>query len=152
MEAQEVRQQGQETGPSDSCFPFPKGEQNRKNPSFLWISNDLLHTLTSLLISSSIRPLRTAAWGPPTSHLSTISYLVFGTTSADEKDMARLRQEGGSLGKQRFQKNGSQAPYHQPPYSLPPTGCLLGTKAAEGGAVHVSQELGPPFPSHLLLP
>lgn len=53
------------------------------------------------------RPPKAAAQGPPTGHLGTTSYLAFGTSPAEEKDMARLRPEGSSLRKEGTQKRAA---------------------------------------------
>lgn len=47
-------QQGQKTGPSDSCFPFSKGEQSGKPHPSCGFQMTCCRSLTSLLSSGSI--------------------------------------------------------------------------------------------------
>lgn len=159
MEAQKGRQLAQrpyskarKLDPVTPPFPFPR--ESRAGKFMLLVDFKCQAADPNVPSQLRLHPclLRTAAWVPPTSHLGTISYLAFGTSPGDEKDVARLRPEGSSLGKESSQKSGSQALNCHPPYGLPTRDCLLGPKAAEGGAVHAPQELGPPFPFHLLLP
>ncbi|KAK2084066.1 hypothetical protein P7K49_039302, partial [Saguinus oedipus] len=48
--------------------------------------------------------------GRPTSHLGSTSYLDFGTSPADEKEVARLRPEGSSLGERGVLKEAPSFP------------------------------------------
>lgn len=120
MEAQKGRQLAQrphmKLDPGDSSFPFPKGEQSGNTHPSCGFQMSSCRPLSAL--APSLSP-EDCSMGPPTSQLDTTSYLAFGTSPGDEKDVARLRPEGSSLGKESSQKSGSQALNSHPPYGLP---------------------------------